>query len=273
MLLAASGLAAVAADKRAYHWANPVPRELMRELSTDRPDQTESPHTVDAGHWQVELDFVNHTRDHDESGGNVRTRELSVAPVNLKLGLTNRVDLQLMIDPYVRTRTEDLVAGTTETAAGFGDVTTRLKINCWGNDEGATAFAVMPFVKWPLAASAVRNGEMEGGVMFILGFDLPGGWGSAVMSEVDFLSDGAGGRETEFVNSITFAHDITERIGGYFELFTVTGDGVAGGWQAQFDVGLSYAVSADTQLDLGCNFGVTCAAPDFQPFVGLSRRF
>lgn len=27
------------------------------------------------------------------------------------------------------------------------------------------------------------------------------------------------------------------------------------------------------QLDLGCNFGVTEAAPDYSPFVGFSARF
>ncbi|MBL9218279.1 MAG: hypothetical protein JNG82_07315 [Opitutaceae bacterium] len=27
------------------------------------------------------------------------------------------------------------------------------------------------------------------------------------------------------------------------------------------------------QLDLGCNFGVTHSAPDYQPFIGFSRRF
>ncbi len=274
LLIAGSAGVALAADKSVYHWANPVPRELMRELSTDRPDQTESPYTVDAGHWQVEMDFLNYTRDRDESGGSdVRTRDLRVAPVNLKLGLTNRVDLQLMVDPYVRSQVDDRVAGTTSKGSGFGDVTTRVKINLWGNDDGPTAFAVMPFVKWPLAASDIRNGETEGGVIFILGFELPGGWGSAVMSEVDFVSDGAGGRETEFVNSITFSHDVTENLGGYIELFTVTGSAVEGNWQGQLDVGFTYALGSETQLDFGCNFGITRAAPDAQPFVGISRRF
>ena len=37
-------------DKSGYTLFQPVPRELMREMSTDRPDQTESAYTVDAGH-------------------------------------------------------------------------------------------------------------------------------------------------------------------------------------------------------------------------------
>ncbi len=272
-LLALAG-AAAAADKSGYSLANPVPRALLRELSTDRPDQTESPYTVDAGHFQVELDFFNYTRDHATAGGaDVHRRDWSVAPLNLKAGLTNRMDLQLMIDPAVSSRVEDRGAGTTEKVSGFGDVTTRLKINFWGNDGGRTAFAMMPFVKWPLPASGIRNGETEGGVIFILGFELPAGWGAAVMTEVDFVSDGTGGRDTEWLNTITFAHDLTDRLGGYLEFVAVTGDAPGFKWQGQFDAGLTYAINDDTQFDLGCNFGITASAPDYQPFVGLSRRF
>ncbi len=33
-------------DKWQYNLLNPTPRNLMREMSTDRPDKTESPYTV-----------------------------------------------------------------------------------------------------------------------------------------------------------------------------------------------------------------------------------
>lgn len=278
-LHAAAGLlflagAAGAADKSGYTLASPTPPDLLRDLSTDRPDQTESPYTVDAGHWQLEFDVANFTADHDTAdGADVRTRDWSVAPLNLKLGLTNRMDLQLMIDPYVSSRVEDRVTGTVGKTSGFGDVTTRLKFNFWGNDGGTTAAAVMPFIKWPLSASGVRNGETEGGIIFILGFELPAGWGSAAMTEVDFVSDGAGGHDTEWLNTITFAHDLTARLGGYLEFVAVTGNAPGFRWQGQFDAGLTYALDANTQFDLGCNFGLTKSAPDYQPFVGISRRF
>ena len=35
----------------------------MREMSTDRPDKTESPYTVDAGHFQVEMDVLTYSYD------------------------------------------------------------------------------------------------------------------------------------------------------------------------------------------------------------------
>ena len=71
----------------------------MREMDTDRPDQTESPYTVDAGHFQVEMDLATHTLDHDTAHGNdVKTTRLAVAPMNVKVGLLNNVDLQLLVE-------------------------------------------------------------------------------------------------------------------------------------------------------------------------------
>ena len=81
-----------------YSLFNPVPVDHMRELNTDRPDLTESPFTVDAGHFQIEMDLANYTRDHDKSNGSdTRTDAWSFAPVNLKLGLTPDIDLQVVI--------------------------------------------------------------------------------------------------------------------------------------------------------------------------------
>jgi hypothetical protein len=246
-----------------------LPAAALRELHTDRPDQTESPYTVDAGHWQVEADVVNATFDRD---GGARTTAWSVAPTNLKFGLNDRTDFQLMVEPWIHTRAEDRATGVTERAAGFGDVTTRLKVNFWGNDGGRTAFGVMPFVKWPLPASGLRNGKTEGGVIFPLSVELPAGWGMGAMTELDFVSNGAGGHDTEWVNSITFGRDLTDKWGGYVEVVVVTGNAPGFAWQGQFDVGFTYAVANDLQLDFGCNFGLTHSAPDYQPFAGVSRR-
>jgi len=261
-------------DKSQYTLFHPTPRELMREMSTDRPDQTESAYTVDAGHFQMEADLVSAVFDRDRSGGgNVQTTGWGTS-LNLKAGLLNNVDIQFVLDPYVHTRVEDRVAGTVDNASGFGDVQTRLKINLWGNDGGKTALAIMPFVKWPLAESSLRNGKTEGGVIIPLAIELPRGWSTTVMTEFDFVRNAANdGYDTEFVNSITFAHDIVGNLGGYVEFFSVVSTARDSKWQGQADVGFTYALNDNTVLDFGCNFGVTKSAPDFNPFIGLSWRF
>lgn len=242
----------------------------LRDLATDRPDQTESPYTVDAGHWQVEMDVANLTLD-DTDG--VRTRAWSVAATNLKFGLTPRLDVQLLFEPYVHVRVEDRITGATQSARGLGDVTTRLKFNFWGNDSGPTALAIMPFVKWPLSASEIRNGETEGGVILPFAVDLGQGWGLGAMTEVDFVSDGANGHDFEWINTVVVGRDFTDRWGGYLEFVAVTGDAPGFRWQGQVDCGFTYALTESAQLDFGCNFGITEAAPDYQPFVGYSQRF
>ena len=260
-------------DKSGYTLFKATPRELMREMSTDRPDQTESAYTVDAGHFQVEMDLVSAVFDRNRSGGgDVQTRGWGTS-LNLKAGLLNNVDIQFVLDPYQSVEVKDKASGAKDTASGFGDLQTRLKVNLWGNDGGSTAFCMMPFVKWPLGASDLRNGKTEGGMIFVLGFELPGGWGAAVMNEYDFVSDGAGGYDTEFVNSITFSHDIVGKLGGYVEFFSVVSSASNPKWQGQADLGFTYGINDNTTFDFGCNFGVTKSAPDFSPFVGFSFRF
>ena len=278
VLLAALGAAAQEAsspppDKSGFNFFNRVPAALMRAMSTDRPDQTESPYTVDAGHFQMEMDLVGAVFDRDRSGGSdVQTTSWGTS-VNLKAGLLNNADIQFVLDPYVAERVKDHGAGTVNNHSGLIDFQTRLKINLWGNDGGRTALGFMPFIKWPLPANSLRNGKTEGGLIIPLTIELPAGWSSTVMTEFDFVSDGASGYDTDFVNSITFAHDIFGKLGGYVEFFSVVSSASNSEWQGQADVGFTYAINDDIVFDFGCNFGVTESAPDFNPFVGFSFRF
>jgi hypothetical protein len=278
VLVAGFQLAAAESDASGigYHLFNPVPKDRMRELSTDRPDQTESAYTVDAGHFQIESDLYTFSRDVDRSapGGGVVNEGSTFASVNLKAGLWRNVDLQVILDPYVRSRTTDRGAGTTERVGGFGDVTTRLKVNLWGNDGGTTALAVMPYLKIPTAKRGLGNNSVEGGVIVPLAVELPAGFGIGLQTEADAMrNDGRSGHHLEWVNSITVGHDLIGDLAGYVEFFTVTSFERGAPWEGYFDLGLTYGLTGNIQLDAGCNFGVTDSAPDYNPFVGITFRF
>jgi hypothetical protein len=262
-------------DKSGYHLFHPVPREWMRPLSADRPDLTESPFTVDAGRVQVEMDFVNVQLDHDRSGGgDVRSEVWAFAPINGKLGVRNNLDVQFVFEPWVRSRIQDRDAQTTESASGFGNVQTRVKLNLWGNDGGPTALAVMPFVKWPLPQDDLRNGRIEGGVILPFAIELPHGWELGLMTELDFEYNAArNDYDAVFVNSAALARHMAGALAGYAEFFSAVSTTGADGWIGLVGVGFTWALSDDAQLDAGCNFGVTGAAPDFNPFVGMTWRF
>lgn len=258
-------------DKGGYNLFHPAPDSLLRELSPDRPDKTESPYTVDAGHFQLEMDFANFT--HDQSDGST-TRAWNIAPFNLKAGLFNNVDLQLAFDSYQPGRTKDSATGTTTTQSGIGDITTRLKINLWGNDGGGTAFALLPFIKFPTSTDGLGNNAVEGGIILPLAISLPADFDLGLETAVSCLqNENDSPYHAEFINSITVGHDIVGNLGGYVEFFSAVSTERGADWVGTVDVGLGYALTKNVQLDCGCNFGVTAAADDFNPFAGLTIRF
>lgn len=244
-------------------------------MSTDRPDKTESPFTVDAGHFQLEMDLVTYSHDRDRSqGGDVTVDAWSIAPLNLKAGLTPNCDLQLMISPYQRTRVADHQAGTVDRRSGFGDMTVRLKRNIFGNESGRVALGVMPYVKCPTSQDDMGNGGVEGGVIVPLGLELPAGFGLGLMSQVDILRDATGdGYHPEFVHTITISHAIVGNLSGYVEFFSSVSTESGSEWVGTVDLGLTYGLTENVQLDAGVNLGVTRSADDINPFAGVSVRF
>jgi hypothetical protein len=274
VILAASAAVAAEPDKSGYHLFNPTPRDQMREMSTDRPDKTESPYTVDAGHFQVESE-VNLARDRDTSGGaDTRADAWAVGPVNLKVGLFNDVDLQVILEPWIHLRTEDRIAGITTHQSGFGDITVRLKKNFVGNDGGRTAFGMMPYVKLPTNQDDLGNDAVEGGVIVPLAVQLPCDVSMGVMTQVDFLRNDLNlGYHAAFVNTITFGRDIVGNLAGYVEFFSEVSTEDNEDWVGTFDFGFTYALTEDLQLDAGLNVGVTDPALDWNPFLGISWRY
>jgi hypothetical protein len=262
-------------DKSQYHLFNPTPAALMREMSTDRPDKTESAYTVDAGHFQIESDLVSYSYDHDtKDGANTRVDAWTVAAINFKVGLLNNVDLQTVVETYNHITTDDLVAGEKTRQSGFGDITSRLKINLWGNDGGATALAVMPYVKFPTSQDDIGNESIEWGLIVPLAVELPEGFGLGLMTELDFVRDaGESDLHPEFVNTITIGRNLIGNLGGYIEFFSAVSTEDDSDWVGTFDVGLTYGWTENLQLDAGINIGVTRSADDFNPFVGISYRF
>jgi len=262
-LIAAVPAAAPGGDKAGYHLFNPTPRALMRDLSTDRPDTTESPISVDAGHVQVEMSFFEYTRDRS-------TDVYDIAPMNLKVGLTNFADLQLVLQPYVA------IDSPGDTAEGFGDTQLRLKINLWGNDGGATALAVMPFIQFPTGDSDVGASKVEGGLIVPFSIELPAQFGLTVMAELDCVRDAADdGYRLDFVHTAAVGRDIVGPLGGFIEYIGVQpfdSDDNANDYLALIACGCTYALSPDIQLDAAVQFGLTDAADDFLFRTGISFR-
>jgi hypothetical protein len=261
---------AIPPDKNIYNLFNPVPENLMRDLSPDRPDVTESAYTVDAGHYQLEMDFANFI--YNKTDGTT-TKAWDVGDFNFKAGLFNNVDVQLVYDNYLNVQTKDS-SGKSTTQSGFGDFTTRLKINLWGDDGGKTAFALLPFVKFPTSTDNLGNNAVEGGVIFPLAVIFPHDFDLSLETAVSYMkNDDNGGYHEEFIASASLDHQIVGKLSGFLEFFSNFTTESHAGWAGMVDTGLEYLVTKNIQLDLDCYFGVTRAAADYNPFAGITVRF
>ncbi len=237
----------------------------LRELTTDRPDATESPFTVDAGHLQLEMNVMSFTRNRLDG---VRTTEWSVAPFNLRYGLTPATEVGIFVDPSIRV-TEQVRNGPKSTVRGVGDTTLRAKWNFLGNDGGPIALGMFVDLKLPTAAAGLGNDQVEGALTLPVAYELGAGWEGAAMTAVEFAHTGSG-RRAVWVNTITFARDLATDLGGFVELTSAAGDGAH---VATVNCGVTRRIGPGLQLDCGVYFGLSRAAPDLTVFAGLSRKF
>jgi hypothetical protein len=256
-----------------YSLLHPRPADQLRDMSTDRPDTTESPYTVDVGHYQFELSLVDFTADTRNDDG-VRTGSLAVAPMLLKAGILDNMDLQLGIDPYTRERQTDKTTNAKTTVEGFGDLTLRVKINLWGNDKGDTALAIMPFIKFPTATGDLGNGKIEGGLILPLAVDLGNEVSLGLMQEFDAVrTDSSDRYSVDWVHTVTVGFPIAGELGGYVEFAGFANLSHSERYRGYADAGVTYGLTPDVQLDAGLRIGVTKAADDLGLFLGVSYRY
>jgi hypothetical protein len=254
--------------KPAYHLFNPVPKAQMREMETDRPDVTESPFTVDAGHFQYEADLLRLERERDEL---TRQQTLLINQANLKLGVTRSTEVQLVLQSYGERQETDLATGARTKAGGFGELSLRLKQNLKGDDGGDFVLAVMPYVKFPTSVLEEQN-RYEGGVIVPMQLKLPGEWKLGFQLEADRLKDKYGqGMHTELLQSLTFSHELIKDLDGIAETY-YTYDFKQNHWANFLNAALQLSLSKDFNLDAGLNYGLQGDA-EKNYFIGTSFRF
>ncbi len=240
----------------------------LRPLSPDRPDITESPHTVDEGHFQLEMDLFSSRRDQGESA-------LSFATTNVKLGVAHFLDLQLVLRPLVST--VPAVSGGARTF-GYGDPTARVKIALYGNDGGPFAIGLLPALRIPIGQSTGDVGPSgmvdrawKAGLAVPMFLELPWELGLGAMIGTDVAFDlSPAEREFELFFTIELERALVGPLSGFVELAVrgILTDEVP----AAVDVGLLYEVNEDFVLDAGAYVGVTDPAPDVVSFVGMTFR-
>ncbi|MEK7348852.1 MAG: transporter [Candidatus Eisenbacteria bacterium] len=239
-----------------------VPPAAARELSTDRPDQTESPYTVERGRLQAEFQIAS--VGHGAGSGHASWQ---CAGLNLKRGMARSVDLQLVTSGL------ESIPLSNGRATGVGDLTLRLKWNARGNDSEGLAFGLMPYVAFPTGSEGLTAGGFEGGLIVPVAFPLSATIGIGVMAEADIVRNADGsGTHAEALFTATASRDLYAPLGGFVELAARFRPEAEGEREVMLDVGTTYGLGADLQFDAGVQWGLSAGAEDSLVFLGFTVR-
>lgn len=240
--------------------------DKLREMQPDRPNRTNTPTTIDAGHFQVEVGVFGTMLDRD--GPDDRTRDWSIGETNVRVGVTDRLELNAVVAPHVvsHERGQDY-------ASGFGDTIVGLKWNLAQPDGKGVSIALQPQVTLPTAAHGLGDGHVEVVVNLPVHTDLPAGFGIGVMPQVSWQRDDA---NTRYVAGWQASAALDHQLGPadlYVEY--AWHDTSEAGAPAEHVLGLGGTVALGKNIvaDAGTELGLSRGADDVALFTGVSARF
>ena len=227
---------------------------------------TESPHTVAPGRFLLEMDAITLSVKKEDD---FKYTALGIATATVTTGLTSSLDLQVLAQLYLSQEIE--TAGFTDRHTGVGDMEVRAKWKFY--DEGGTAVAVLPFIKFPTGSDGVGSGAVEGGVILPWSTQFPGGFKFTAQAEVDMLrNDADDGYDTNWGAAACASHPLVGGFGIYGEtvIYKSTGGepytGYLGG-------GVTYAMSEHAIWDYALYKGFSDGANDWTTTLRFNFSF
>jgi hypothetical protein len=237
-------------------------------ICTDRPAKANAVCTVPSGKVQLETAVAGWSLTRLKGS---RAAQLTVGSTVVKVGLSDRSDLQVGFAPYALLKVGR--EGLRDRVSGFGDVVVRYKRRLT-RDGGKVQVAAIPFVKLPTAAHGLGNDRAEGGLAVPVSLPLAAAT-ITLGPEIDLLADSDGrGRHLAAINLVNVAVPVGKRFTVAGELWTSFNFDPSGTLkQASADAAVAYSLSRRVQIDVGTNLGLNGRTPDFEIYAGTSLRF
>lgn len=224
-------------------------------IQTDRPDQTECPFITPKNYFQLENGFI-----YEKS--NTNSTEIVVPTVLTRFGINDHFELRLITEYVIDKNNFEKISGFNPIMIGFK---TRLL-----EEKG-----IIPVTSFIAHISIPKVASKNFKTSFYapeFRFTM-----QHTISDKQSLSYNLGAEwngetaEPTFVYTLTTGYSITEKIGGYIELY---------GFVPQiekpdhrFDAGLTYLFNPNHQLDISGGIGLSKSSPKYFVALGYSFRF
>jgi hypothetical protein len=226
-------------------------------IQTDRPDQTESPFITPKRQLQMEIGFV-----YEKESKSVTN--YTHPNILTKFGLSDRVELRLVTDYGSNQQSySDVVT----TKSLFSPTLVGCKVNFFEEKGIVPQTSMILHVGIPfLASKTFQRDEVFTTFRFLMQHSL--GDKTSLSYNLGAEWDGITTKPT-VIYTLAAGYSISSRLGSYIELY-----GFAQGRQVthQYDMGFTYLITPDLQLDASGGVGINKNAPDYFVGIGISFR-
>ena len=281
-------------DKSAYSILNRTPSAALRPFQSDEADKVVSPFTVDAGHFQIEGDFVNYygydAKSAGFGGGYNESEDMFTWAPRVKVGLCNNVDLEVQSSYTTDTQRSRFSEVSPDgyvfesnykhISADFGPAIPKFKINLWGNDGGMTALAVAPYLTIPTDG----HGEIMGGAEIPFAVRLRQDVTLKLATDFHWFEESGIHMDSGyyayyktlrmgFGNSASLIKSFTPSFNVFGDVSTLVTTDSEQSWMGYAGFGASYTFVSSFQVYAGMRFGIGSAYFDNNPYLGAAWRF
>ena len=240
-----------AAGDQTYTLFNPAP--LTGTISTGRPSFSTGPTAVPAGHYQLESGYLYSSDSADKSQ--------SFPNFLFRFGITDAIEGRISTNGYVQNDNgED---GLTGVRAGA-------KIEVLHQDADGIALAIQPSVLFP-GGDVPGGGKFDPLVQVAIAHAFDNGVGLLANISAAAVTNAAGEQRAQFAYAILASYSPLDRVGVFAEYYAIYPD--AGIAAQNADVGATYLLDNNTQIDVVLGTGLNSHATDFFIGAGYSFRF
>lgn len=250
---------------------------FSQEMSTDRPDQTESSWVVPKGVVQIETgcSIVNDTPTQAPNAGvtSLTLQNINLASTLVRVGLLERLEFRLETGYVVEKSEGKQVVGQTEEAfsaslKGMDALAVGVKIGIAEEEGLFPETSLILHTTLPVGSEDFRPKYVVPDFRFTLshslsesvslGYNVGAEWGDA-------------GNPPSGIYTLVVGSNLAESVGGFLEMFgTLSPESPP---QHTFDGGLTWGPHQNLQLDASAGIGLTEVAEDFFISAGVSFRF
>jgi DNA-binding Lrp family transcriptional regulator len=202
---------------------------LYSQISTDRPNQTESPFTLPLGHIQIETGISI-----EDSQSNINTL--------FRIGIINGIEVRLNTNYLMNDNITALKKSS------FSDFEVGAKFKIWGESNDKTKIGFLSHLSVPTAPEVFSNNEY--------------GLLSRVLVSHNLKNDSQIGynlgynKYSNYVGELIYTIEYGRNLGSFGIFFELFGNDSSNNSSLNFDSGIIYLIDNDKQLDLSIGRGL-----------------